>query len=350
MKTLPAATLLLLLSLPGQALNIQLNASPGMDADALAGFEMAASYWESRLTDSVQVNIDIGYQNLGSQILGQAGSNQVVVSAANFFNALGTDSTTSYDALAVGNLPALSGSGGLSFLTQKNTEGGSTAVSLDNDNSANNRFLALNTANAKALGLYSSTAADASITFSSAFSWDFNPSDGNGVGAGLQDFVGVAIHEIGHALGFTSGVDSVDFAITGDPASSPPYNAPFDLDGYAVFTSLDMFRYSAPGTLNLAAGGTPYFSLNGGATNLGAFSTGTEHGDGAQTSHWKDNLSLGIMDPTARPPGQANEVTQLDLIAMDVIGWNVSYAVPEPASAVLAAIALLGLARRRRSC
>ena len=320
MKPLPAAALLLLLSLPGQALQIQLNAAPGMDADALAGFEMAASFWESRLADSVQVNIDIGFENLGPQILGQAGSSQVVVSVADFFSALGADSTSSYDTLAVGNLPTLSGLGGLSFLTQTNTEGGSALVSLDNDNSANNRFLSLNTANAKALGLYSSTASDASITFSSAFSWDFDPTDGNGVSVGLQDFVGVAIHEIGHALGFTSGIDTVDFAITGDEAYGPPFDAPFDLEGYAVFSSLDMFRYSAPGTLNLAVGGTPYFSLDAGTTDLGLFSTGTTHGDGSQSSHWKDDLGLGIMDPTARPPGQVNEVSELDLIAMDVIG------------------------------
>src|SRR5262249_44836054 len=46
-------------------------------------------------------------------------------------------------------------------------------------------------------------------------------------------------------------------------------------------------------------------------------------GDGRQASHWKDNLGIGIMDPTSVPAGQANVVTTRDIQALDVIGWNV---------------------------
>ena len=122
-----------------------------------------------------------------------------------------------------------------------------------------------------------------------------------------------------------------------------------DLDPFAIFSGLDMFRYSADGVLDLAAGGTPYFSLDGGATNLGFFSTGSDLGDGNQASHWKDGLALGIMDPTANPAGQTNTPTTLDKIAFDVIGWDVDYnAVPEPSSLLAAAVGMLLIAGRRR--
>ncbi len=338
MKSHLAASLILsAASLPAGALDIQLNATPGMDAQALAGFQMAASYWEAVLTDSVQVNIDIGFQSLSPGVLGQAGSEQTVISVFDYFTALTGDATTSYDTLAVGNLPTISGLGGLSFMTQMDTENGNLAVTLDNNDSANNAWLAINTANAKALGLFSGTGSDADITFSDLFSWDFDPSDG--IGAGLQDFVGVAIHEMGHALGFTSGVDTVDWALGTDT----------DLDIYAVYSSLDVFRYSADGVLDLAAGGNPYFSLDGGATNLGYFSTGSDNGDGNQASHWKDGLGLGIMDPTANPAGQVNTPSELDKIALDAIGWDVDYnVVPEPSSLLAAALGALLIARRRR--
>jgi len=343
---LAASLLFTTLCLPAQALNIQLNAAPGMDANALAGFQMAASYWEARLLDSVQVNIDVDFSALSPGVLGQAGSVQVPVLVSDFYTALIGDSSTSYDALAVGNLPSLTGGGGLSFLTQKNTEGSSLTVTLDNDDSSNNLYLALNKANAKALGLSSSTTADASITFSSGFSWDFDSSDG--VGAGLQDFVGVAIHEIGHALGFTSGVDMVEMGIDGMSGGDPPFDAPFDLDGYAVFSSLDLFRYSSAGVLDLSVGANAYFSLDGGTTNLAPFSTGSVYGDGNQTSHWKDGLALGIMDPTANPAGQVNTPTTLDMIGFDVIGWDLNDAVPEPSSLALLLLGSLMFGRRRR--
>ena len=330
-----AAGLQLACLAPSNALVVSLNPAAGMDPNALAGFQAAANYWQSQLTDNVTVNVNVGFSALGPGILGSAGSTSAVFSVADVRAALIGDATSTNDMLAIGNLPTLSGLGGISFLTQVNSETGSTAVTLDNDNSDNNRFLDLNTANAKALGWIAPDplAADASITFSSLFSWDFDQS--NGVGAGLQDFVGVAIHEIGHALGFVSGVDIVDGYI-GNPTN---------LDNYAIYSALDFFRFSAPGTLNLAAGDAAYFSLDGGTTNLGNFSTGRIYGDEEQASHWKDNLGLGIMDPTAQPAGQINTPSTLDLVAFDVIGWNL---VPEPSSALLGSLSLLFVMTRRR--
>ncbi|BDS06045.1 hypothetical protein NT6N_10850 [Oceaniferula spumae] len=328
-----------LLPVSSFALNINLTPAAGMSQDSIDGFQRAANYWQSVLSDNATVNIDIDFRTLDPGVLGQAGSTTQAIGVDAYFAALGADITSASDLNAVANLPALTLNGGINFLTQVNSEGNSTAVSLDSDDSGNNRVLNLNTANAKAVGLRPANdlASDASITFSDRFAWDYDNSDG--VGPGLQDFVGVAVHEIGHALGFNSGVDTVDFAIANSA----------DLEDFRVFTGLDMFRYSADGVNDLAAGTVSYFSIDGGATNLGLFSTGSTYGDGQQASHWRDNLGLGIMDPTANPAGNVNTVSQLDLLAFDTIGWDITIqAVPEPSSSILLLGAGLGFVLRRK--
>jgi hypothetical protein len=147
-------------------------------------------------------------------------------------------------------------------------------------------------------------------------------------------------------MGFLSGVDYVDF-----------YSAPYgvfsvDLDPYRVFTVLDLYRHGARngGGLDFATDGTgsdnPYFSLDGGATALGTFSTGSYNGDGRQASHWKDNLGLGILDPTFAS-GELGIVSTLDVRSLDVIGYDV-VVVPEPAAGaiILPAMAALVLVAR----
>ncbi len=309
-------------SIGGLSFTLTDTGGAGAGSAALSGFQQAAALWSNFLHDSVNVRLDIGFSSLGSGILGSASSNSTPVSYSAVRSALVADQTSADDATATANLQVGSS---LSFATY-NQNG---QFILDNNASSNNNFLDVNTANLKALGITTDAngnpvdngvSADANITFSNNFSWDFDPS--NGIGAGLIDFVGVAFHEIGHALGFTSGVDTVDYFSQNGPGS------PIDLNGFSIFNTLDLFRYSTnvtsqfAGALDLGWGGSGFFSIDG-ANSLGAFSTGSYNGDGRQASHWKDNLGLGIMDPTSAPAGQANVVTALDIMAMDVIGWDV---------------------------
>lgn len=140
--------------------------------------------------------------------------------------------------------------------------------------------------------------------------------------------------------------------------AGPGSGAVDSLDPYAVFSTLDLFRYSnvslsrGAGILDLSAGDfEQYFSIDGGVTNTAFFSTGAYQGDGRQASHFKDNLGLGIMDPTAAP-GSALSVSPFDLMALDVIGYDLRRAatVPVPDSAFLFALGALGLSgiRKRR--
>ena len=167
-----------------------------------------------------------------------------------------------------------------------------------------------------------------------------NPADG--ITAGAYDFVGIATHEIGHALGFISGVDILDIN------SSTTF---FTADQFTYVSSVDLFRYStastAQGVIDWTASTAPkYFSLNGGATAIAGFSTGRTWGDGQQNSHWKDSLGLGIMDPTAAR-GELLAISANDRTGFDAIGWNLA-PIPEPSTYALFGLGLLGLALRRR--
>ena len=187
-------------------------------------------------------------------------------------------------------------------------------------------------ANAKALGLLSpiNSASDATIRFSSNYTYDFDPSDG--IDAGKFDFVALALHEIGHALGFFSGVDFLDsLSVTNVSSRTDDY---FNVVSPLDFTRFSSASQSAGADLDWTADTrSKYFSIDGGTTvYLGnAWSTGTNFGDGMQASHWKDNLSLGILDPSLAP-GEAGVVRSLDLTALDVIGYNLRTSVPEPAT------------------
>ena len=275
-----------------QALTINLINTGGVEpgTPAFIGFSAAAAYWQSVLTDNVTLNFRVGFTAAGfdPNTLGQTSSSSGQKTQIAWRDALIADARTPLDAIATTHLATFS-----------------------------NANATLNTALQKALGMYTGTATanDATITFNSARAFDFDTRDGFSTIA--SDFVSVAGHEMGHALGFTSSV------ATNTTNASRPSNT-------------DMFRYQN-GAFDITWGGDPYFSIDGGATEMFGRSDFSPGSDGFQTSHWEesprihDGVSctivtvpqIGIMDPTG---GLCQEgiVTGQDLALFDAIGWNLS--------------------------
>jgi len=274
-----------------QALTINLidNGGVAVGTDAYIGFAAAAHYWESVLTDDVTMNLRVGFSALDPGVLGQASSSSNLKTQGAWRGALTGDATTALDSLATANLASFSASN-----------------------------VRLNTALQKALGLYTGSASgnDGTITFNSLRAFDFDTRDGfQLIGS---DFISVAVHEIGHVLGFTSAVSS------GTTNNSTPSNT-------------DMFRYK-DGAFNITWGGDPYFSVDGGNSQLFGRSGFASGADGFQTSHWREGArihdgssctqllepQIGIMDPTGGLC-QQGIVTAQDLGLFDAIGWDLSF-------------------------
>jgi hypothetical protein len=344
MLPLAAAAMLASTAMPAHALKFVFNDTGGVTGTVAAGgFAAAGRFWESIITNDVTVRFNVGFRDLGPNVLGSTGSTlttRSIQGVTNRIRAFGSNSGVDVAVRSTTGLPGLTpgqlGVGALTVVTPGyvdpvNQLGIDNSYGVvDSDGSFNNSVIALSTANAKALGYgIDPRQADANITFSSAFPFDFDARDG--ITAGQYDFLGVAIHEIGHALGFISGADDYDFL--GCP-SGPGCAA---LSDYAVNNdwwgyTLDLFRYSAPGTLNWRPGVDAYFSIDGGANALygnGNLAQGSYHGAaGDQASHWLAPTQspfcsglTGLMNPYLCG-GRQGIVTSTDLGAFDAIGWN----------------------------
>lgn len=309
---------------PATASALEFNFRPeaGTAAEAILGFQEAGDLWADLYDDDVTINVDIGFRELGPQILGQTSSVRHTAGYGAVRTALTNDATSAEDEQVVASLPAGPALAIRMNRTSNSPHGpGNATTFVDNDGDANNRTIWMTRANAKALGLIAGDdpGTDASITFNSGFNWDFDASDG--VAGDAFSFVFVAAHEIGHALGFVSGVDILD-------GNSPPHGGPFADHLFTFVSPVDVYRYSTAsvgdgaGTIDWSADTRrKYFARDGGTGDRGAFSTGRNFGDGRQASHWRDDEGLGIMDPTAGR-GEIGEITALDIEMFDAIGYD----------------------------
>lgn len=290
------------------------------NAEAKAAFIAAAAKWEALIKDPITIVIDVDF---GTTAFGQPFSSSNVLGATSiqvlFFNGNYTDirgrlfnhasspqETAIYNALPATNIP---------------TDIGNT-----------NTVLVVSPI-LRALGAISPVADPANetnfgptphIAFNSAFGFDFDPTDG--ITNNRTDFDAVAVHEIGHALGFSSEVGAREL-----DSSQPIFATIWDLFRFRPATA-DLNNFSI--VQRILSSGGEHVEFNGGAeVRLSSGRPDGNGGDGEQASHWKDDVLnggvfIGIMDPSIAR-NRRETMTANDENAIDSFGYTIN-ATPRP--------------------
>ena len=243
-------------------------------ADFTQAVATVAHYYESEFTNPVTVTIDVGYgeidgQRLMSGALGESETYLSQVSYANLHAALVKNLDANGNALAAANLPSSSPMGGDFWVP---------------------------TAEAKALGLSTSTSIDGYAGFSNAYPFDYG--NGGSVPGSEYYFLGVVAHEFSEVMGRTM-MDGETFA------------------GSAGYEPLDLFHYAAPGMPEFSGTNTGYASPDGGKSVLDYFNTNP----GGDLGDWASSAGPNSFDAFSSQ-GVVNPVSAADVKVMNLLGWD----------------------------
>lgn len=248
-------------------------------SSAPAGFQTAitaaAQYLDSLIADPITVNLKVGWGEengsttaIGNNVATGGPINGVYLSYA----ALKSDLTAAYansgsatDATALSHLPQSDPTGGHTFFVGSALERAWGLISANNSE------------------------IDGAVGFNSSDTFAFDPN--NRAVPGAIDLIGVAEHELTHAMGRVVYLGQQNY-----------------------YSPLDLFRYSSPGVLELTPGTGAYFSIDGGATNLNNFDVSADPADWA-SSVVGDSFGYGYS-------GQVLALTQADAEELNVIGFN----------------------------
>ncbi len=260
-------------------------------ANVQSAVNYAANQIKGSFNDNVTLNILVDGMNSG---LGQSSAPLLgAYTTLQVTTALTNDASTANDFTALAHLPTADPTGGSNFLMARGL--------------------------GKALGLLSGTdaASDGTFSFGISNSYTFDPN--NRAVAGKFDFIGVAEHELTELMGRVCRENS-----TGNG-----------------WRPLDLYRFNPSGRSTSFTDTNAWFSFDG-TSLLKRFNP---NGNGGDLGDW----ASGQGDDAFNAFGGTNakeDMSAVDLQAMDVIGWN---AVPEPSAFAIfgAGGALLVCARRK---
>jgi hypothetical protein len=256
---------------PASAINIEFNydfdSGGFFTADRRSTLESAASFFETRLTDSLTA-ISSGGGNSFSVNFTRPDNDQAITLGG---QSIAADTLVVYvggrdisgTALGEGGPGGWNASGSAAFLDGASRRGQGTT---------------------QGAGATDFAPWGGSITFDSATSWYFDTDTSTDEAFAGFDFFSVALHELSHVLGFGTAA-SWDNKVTGS-----------------------VFNSAATGTVNLA---DPAHW----ATNTTSFVDGVQ-----QTAAMTPSIGAG----------QRKRMTDLDLAALSAVGWEVAPAAPVP--------------------
>lgn len=281
---------------PRAGLNVVYVLGPSVPAAAVASFAQAEAYLESQFTgDTMTLTVSVSFAALSPGVIGGTGSAYGTLTWADSRNTLiaGMDANDTIQS----SLPS----------------GTTIPVRYSTSSTTNETQIFWTFANFKANG-GSVAGNDASMQYSTAFPFDFDPS--NGVTANTISLVDVIIHETGHSMGFGSGVDF--------------RNRDIEAHDIFRFRSTDGTGDFNPDTA-AEFGVRPRWAVRNNPNNDVQFDTisGVEYAlsDGSpwQASHWREQSpAIGIMDPAFNyaETFYPNFLRTSDLTAFDAIGWD----------------------------
>ena len=254
-------------------------------ASAPSGFQQtltaAADVLDALITNNITVNIQIGWGEVNGGSLGSGEIGETVFTST-------LEKTVDFTTLDTD----------LNNISNQSIDQQYAVLSImadgDPSSGVGNHFV-LFPAQEKALGISVSGTVDAYVGFSSTASWNFGTV--HAAVPGQYDFLGTAEHELTHALGRWS---MQQFA----PGSN------------GFFSVLDLERFSSPGTVQLGAGTSPYFSIDGGFTTLGFYDTASDWSD------WKNGTPPDAFDSFVST-GTAETLSAVDIQQLNVLGFSV---------------------------